>query len=176
MQSHVSESVDNKGFLLTLRVSHEYYPVFRCIFFISFFFSLYGANLFIWRRVKIDYAGVLGVSYAHTYRTNPSPLPLPPRSPLLLYYINYLLCVRMSVSSVGTEYVLRGSTSVAYIVFSMFMLYVLTLTGELEILKLDYIKHVFPMMAFLLPLLIFFCPWDALTHVRRRLHTHNTTS
>ena len=51
-----------------LELSHEYYPVFRCMFFISFFFSLYGANLFIWRRYKIEYRSVLGVGSTHTYR------------------------------------------------------------------------------------------------------------
>eukprot|EP01041_Mallomonas_annulata_P009035 gene9035-18714_t len=110
-------------------LSHEYYPVFRCIFFISFFFSLYGANLFIWRRAKIDYGTVLGVSYAHTY-----------------------------------QYVLRGSTSVAYIVFSMFMLYVLTLTGGLEYVGGGELKHLWPMLAVMLPLVIWICPLDSLTH------------
>jgi hypothetical protein len=51
-----------------LELSHEYYPVFRCMFFISFFFTLYGANLFLWRRVKIEYRSVLGVGSTHTYR------------------------------------------------------------------------------------------------------------
>lgn len=111
-------------------LSHQYYAVFRCVFFISFFFSLYGANLFIWRRAKIDYAAVLGVSYAHTY-----------------------------------QYVLRGSTSVAYIVFSCFMLYVLTLTGGLEAIHGERLKHLWPMLAVVLPLLIFLCPIDELTYM-----------
>lgn len=51
-----------------LELSHEYYPVFRCMFFVAFFFSLYGGNLFIWRRFKIEYRSVLGVSSAHKYR------------------------------------------------------------------------------------------------------------
>jgi hypothetical protein len=51
-----------------LELSHEYYPVFRCMFFISFFFTLYGGNLFLWRRVKIEYRSVLGVGSSHTYR------------------------------------------------------------------------------------------------------------
>lgn len=51
-----------------LELSHEYYPVFRCMFFISFFFSLYGGVIFIWRRAKIEYRSVLGVGSSHTYR------------------------------------------------------------------------------------------------------------
>ena len=76
-------------------LGHEYYPVFSGVLLISFFFSMYGANMFIWRRANVDYASVLGVTYAHTY-----------------------------------QYVLRGSSSTAYITFSMFMLYFLTITGN----------------------------------------------
>jgi len=57
-------------------LSHEYYSVFRAVFFVAFFFSLYGGNLFIWRRARIEYADILHVSYAHTYRkchSTPSP-------------------------------------------------------------------------------------------------------
>lgn len=111
-------------------LSQQYYSVFRCIFFVSFFFSLYGANLFIWMRAKVDYTTVLGVSYAHTY-----------------------------------QYVLRGSAFVAYIVFSCFMLYTITLLGGLEMIHGEQLKHVWPMLAFVLPLLLFFCPYDNITHV-----------
>lgn len=51
-----------------IELSHEYYPVFRCMFFVSFFFTLYGGNLFLWRRAKIEYRSVLGVGSSHTYR------------------------------------------------------------------------------------------------------------
>lgn len=54
-----------------IQLSHEYYPIFRCVFFIAFFFSLYGADVFIWRRAKIDYRSILHVSSAHTYRNTP---------------------------------------------------------------------------------------------------------
>ena len=51
-------------------LSHEYYPVFRGIFLISYVFLLYGGCLFIWRRVKVDYSTVLHVTYAHTYQVS----------------------------------------------------------------------------------------------------------
>jgi hypothetical protein len=112
-------------------LSHEYYPVFRSIFFIAFFFTLYGCNLFIWRRAKIEYRSVMEVSKFHTY-----------------------------------QYVLRGASSTAYIVFCCFMMYILTLTGGLEgiyITKSD--KHIFPMLAFVLPSILFFCPYDHWTEL-----------
>lgn len=111
-------------------LSHEYYPVFRCIFFIAVFFSLYGCSLFVWRRSKIEYRSVMRVSKFHTY-----------------------------------HYVLRGANSVAYIVFICFMLYILTLTGGLEgFVHVDpNIKHIFPMLAFAIPALLFFCPYDTWT-------------
>jgi hypothetical protein len=112
-------------------LSHEYYPVFRCIFFIAFFFSLYGSSLFIWKRSKINYHRVMKVSKFHTY-----------------------------------HYVLRGATSVAYVVFSCFMFYILILTGGLQSTLLHIspnLKHLFPMLAFVLPATIFFCPYDTTT-------------
>jgi hypothetical protein len=42
--------------------------VFRSVFMISLWFTLYGADLFIWKRSGIDYKAVLGVSVHHTYR------------------------------------------------------------------------------------------------------------
>lgn len=114
-------------------LSHEYYPVFRCIFFIAFFFSLYGCSLFIWRRTKIEYRSVLRVSKFHTYHL-----------------------------------VLRGATSAAYIMFCCFMLYILTLTGGLQGWLApghSELKHIFPMLAFVLPALLFFCPYDSATEI-----------
>jgi hypothetical protein len=35
---------------------------------IALFFTLYGANLLIWRRAHINYYAVLGVSEYHSYR------------------------------------------------------------------------------------------------------------
>jgi hypothetical protein len=129
-----------------LELSHEYYPVFRCMFFISFFFTLYGANLFLWRRVKIEYRSVLGVGSTHTYRKLP------------------LLSVPHSLSS---EYVLRGAASSAVVMFTCFMLYVLTITGGLESFPIhkDRLKHLWPALAFLLPLLMFFCPYPPLSQL-----------
>mmetsp|Transcript_9411 Transcript_9411/g.9214 ORF Transcript_9411/g.9214 Transcript_9411/m.9214 type:complete len:637 (+) Transcript_9411:167-2077(+) len=112
-------------------LSREYYPVFRCILLICFFFSLYGANIFIWRRSKVDYASVLGVPYAHTY-----------------------------------QYVLRGSTSMAYITFTMFMLYFLSLFStntSVHNNEQNYVRHLWPALTVLLPTLIFICPFDFLT-------------
>lgn len=45
------------------------------------------------------------------------------------------------------------------------MLYVLTITGGLESLNVerDKIKHLWPAMAFLVPLFAFFCPYDSIT-------------
>lgn len=57
---------DNAGPIREL--SHEYYPVFRGVFLLTFFFCLYGTCVFIWQRNKIDYCSTLGVSYAHTYQ------------------------------------------------------------------------------------------------------------
>ena len=51
-------------------LSHEYYPVFRCVFLIAYFFLLYGISIFIWKRSKIDFDRVLRVSYAHTYQVS----------------------------------------------------------------------------------------------------------
>jgi hypothetical protein len=61
--------------------------------------------------------------------------------------------------------VLRGAAGVAYIVFSCFMLYVLTITGGLEALHANAsdMKHLWPALSFLLPLFVFFCPYDSLT-------------
>jgi hypothetical protein len=51
-------------------LSHEYYPVFRAVFLLCLFFSLYGACIFIWRRAKVDYVNTLKVTYAHTYQVH----------------------------------------------------------------------------------------------------------
>lgn len=110
-------------------LSHEYYPIFRSIFLISFFFLLYGANVFIWRRFKIDFHRVFGLSYSHTY-----------------------------------QYVLQGSSSCAHIMFSMFIIYVLTITGGFGVHEeRDQLKHMWPFLAFFLPLALFFFPNDKLT-------------
>jgi hypothetical protein len=130
-----------------LELSHEYYPVFRCMFFISFFFTLYGGNLFLWRRVKIEYRSVLGVGSSHTYRKR---LLSPSISPVLKFFL---------------EYVLRGAASSAIIMFTCFMLYVLTITGGFDSIHIhrDQLKHLWPALAFLVPLFSFFCPYDSIT-------------
>ena len=120
---------DNAGPIREL--SHEYYPVFRGVFLLTFFFCLYGTCLFIWHRNKVDYASTLGLSYAHTY-----------------------------------QYVLRGSSTISYIIFSCFMLYILTLTGGLDTITFvsqNELKHLWPALAFFGPLLLFFCPFDSVT-------------
>ena len=113
-------------------LGHEYYPVFRGVLLISFFFSMYGVNLLIWRRANVDYAHVLGVSYAHTY-----------------------------------QYVLRGSSSTAYITFSMFMLYFLEITGNSDFTDRlnsgSWSRHIWPALAIALPLLLFLFPFDPWT-------------
>lgn len=110
-------------------LSYEYYAVFRGVFLISYFFLLYGACLFIWRRVRVDYPAVLRVSYAHTY-----------------------------------QYILRGSSSIAYIVFACFIAYVITLTGGFDDLAdRNVLKHLWPALAFFLPVVLFLCPIDTLT-------------
>ena len=110
-------------------LSHEYYPIFRGIFLISFFFLLYGASIFIWRRMKVDYLRVFKFSYSHTY-----------------------------------QYVLQGSTTCAHIMFSMFIIYVLTITGGFGIEnEARNLKHLWPFLAFILPTILFFTPNDKLT-------------
>ena len=78
-------------------LSHEYYPVFRGIFLISYVFLLYGGCLFIWRRVKVDYSTVLHVTYAHTYQVSvyndrilPTYIRLTTCSRPCLYMLSYL--------------------------------------------------------------------------------------
>jgi hypothetical protein len=119
----VASYSNNAGPLVEL--SHEYYPVFRCMFLITMFFSLYGANLFIWRRAAIDYKAVLGVSAQHTY-----------------------------------QYVIRGSAAMAYVVFTCFLLYILTITGMLPMMNAW--KHLWPALAVFLPMLLFVCPFNTL--------------
>ena len=110
-------------------LSHEYYPIFRGIFLLSFFFLLYGASIFIWRRAGIDYRQVFGFSYSHTY-----------------------------------QYVLQGSTSFAHITCTMFIIYVLTITGGFGSQSGHlYIRHLWPFLAFILPVILFFTPNDKLT-------------
>lgn len=49
----------------------------------------------------------------------------------------------------------------AYIVFSCFLLYVLTITGMLrDVGEVDSLKHLWPALAVFLPMLLFVCPSD----------------
>lgn len=48
-------------------LSRVYYPLFRGLFFISFFVSCYGINLFCWKRFGINYNSILGVGSRHNY-------------------------------------------------------------------------------------------------------------
>ena len=47
------------------------------------------------------------------------------------------------------------------------MLYVLTITGGLEGLNIprDKVKHLWPLLAFILPLFMFFCPYESITQL-----------
>jgi len=56
---------DQSGAIFEL--SAVYYPLFRALFFITFFSCLYGINLFLWKRMDVDYRAVLGVTHAHNY-------------------------------------------------------------------------------------------------------------
>lgn len=51
-------------------LSHEYYPVFRGIFLLAYFFLLYGTLIFIWKRNHVQFDKVLHVNYAHTYQVS----------------------------------------------------------------------------------------------------------
>ena len=109
-------------------LSKEYYPVFRMIFFVIWFFSLYGCVLFVLKRYQVDYFSVLNLPRDHTY-----------------------------------SFVIRGAASSAYIVFTCFALYVLTISELMDHVLLVS-KHVWPLLAIVLPVVLFFCPSDSLTH------------
>lgn len=49
-------------------LSKEYYPVFRMVIYIVWFFSLYGCVLFILKRYHIDYFTILDLPRDHTYQ------------------------------------------------------------------------------------------------------------
>lgn len=51
--------------------------------------------------------------------------------------------------------------------FTCFMFYVLTITGGLEVLNVpkDKLKHLWPALAFLFPLFMFFCPYESITQI-----------
>ncbi len=105
-------------------LSREYYPVFRMILYVLWFFTLYGCVLFIWKRYKIDYWSILDLPRSHTY-----------------------------------QYVIRGSASSAYVVFTCFLLYVLTISGLLDHIS-SISKHAFPILALLIPTAMFLWPKD----------------
>ena len=44
-----------------------YYPLFRALFLLCFFFCSHGINLFVWKRFDVDYRAILGVSHSHNY-------------------------------------------------------------------------------------------------------------
>ena len=110
----------------------DYYPVFRGMILICFFFLLYGFCIFIWRRNGIDYKAVLNTSYALTY-----------------------------------QYVLRASNVMSYLVFTFFVLYILTFIGFLDTVLFNVdrntIKHLWPACAVFLPIGLFLCPFDRWT-------------
>lgn len=53
----------------------------------------------------------------------------------------------------------------AYIVFTFFMLFIVTLTGGLDGLPFgrERLKHLWPALAFFVPLLLYLCPYDRFT-------------
>ncbi len=80
----------------------------------------------------------------------------------LIHIVSYFEKIAHSTFS---EYLLRGAASSAIIMFTCFMLYVLTITGGLEGLgfERDHIKHLWPLLAFVVPLFMFFCPYNSIT-------------
>ena len=50
-------------------LSNLYYPLFRGLFLVGFFASMYGMLLFAWKRTGIDYAAILGVPAEHNYHS-----------------------------------------------------------------------------------------------------------
>lgn len=58
------------------------------------------------------------------------------------------------------EYVIRGSASMAYIVFTCFLMYILTITGMLPVI--NFLKHLWPALAVFLPMIFTLCPSDIL--------------
>jgi len=49
-------------------LSKEYYPVFRMVIYIVWFFSLYGVVLFVLKRYHVDYFTILNLPKEHTYQ------------------------------------------------------------------------------------------------------------
>lgn len=111
-------------------LSKEYYPLFRMIFFILWFWILYGVNVFIWKRY-----GLAG-AYYRIYGLNPE--------------------------SHTYQFILRGAASIAYIVFSCFVTYTLILSGLLGD-STSNIKHVFPALSVIIPIVLFFSTSDRVT-------------
>ena len=107
-------------------LSREYFPVFRMIFYILFFWTVYGVGVFIWRRYDIPYREILELPEGHTY-----------------------------------QMILQGSATISYIVFTMFLLFILTISGVLDICS----KHVYPALALFIPLMIFLWPSDKYTQI-----------
>ena len=105
-------------------LSKEYYPMFRMIFFVLWFFILYGLNLFVWKRYKVGYHELMGMDReVHSY-----------------------------------QMVLRAATSLAYIVFTCFVVYALMVAGLIVGTKDSDWKHLFPALALGLPILLYFSP------------------
>ena len=105
-------------------LSKEYYPMFRMIFFVLWFFILYGVNLFLWKRYRISYHAIMGLDEEeHSY-----------------------------------PHVLRGATSLAYIVFTCFVVYALMVAGLIGGRENNNWKHLFPALALVLPIVAYMSP------------------
>ena len=111
-------------------LSKEYYPLFRMIFFILWFWILYGVNIFIWKRYGLAgaYYRIFGLNpERHTY-----------------------------------QFILRSAASIAYIVFTCFVVYTLIVSGLVGVGN-DNLKHVFPALALIIPLTLFLATSDHVT-------------
>lgn len=53
----------------TEELSSVYYTLFRGLFLACFFFSCYGVDLYVWKRYRIDYRAILGVTHSHNYHS-----------------------------------------------------------------------------------------------------------
>lgn len=143
-------------------LSFEYYPVFRGMFLMSFFFNLYGVTVFLWKRVSVDYQHVFSYSYAHTYQV--MFVHRYGSIARLLFWFCFLL---------RFQYLLQGSNSISIIVFTCFLLYIFNITNSFNMIDAhSRIKHLWPAVAFFFPVLLFVCPFDEITYLFFGVHRH----
>jgi hypothetical protein len=102
-------------------LANEFYPLFRGLFLVAFFWTIYGVDMYIWKHSGIDYWKCLGVSWHHSY-----------------------------------HFIIRSSTGLMAIIFTFFVLYVLTLTNKL----IPGSKVAWPLAAMLCSIIFFLWPLD----------------